>query len=199
MLEGAVTAQDLVASEKTELRRRMRSVRDTIPVAEKQAAALAVAGRGLDFLNPAQGTIVSGYWPVRGEFDCLPLLQRLERDGCRIALPVIAPGAALEFSLWTISAPLTPGPFGIPVPAVLQIVEPSILIVPLLAFDASGRRLGYGAGHYDRTLRTLRQRHTITAAGLGFDEQGLSQVPANEYDELLDWLLTPSGAKQRES
>jgi 5-formyltetrahydrofolate cyclo-ligase len=199
MLEGAVTAQDLVASEKNELRRRMRNIRDAIPAEQKQAAALTVASRGLDFLNPPQGAIVSGYWPVRGEFDCLPLLERLERDGCRIALPVIAPGATLEFSLWTVGSPLTPGPFRIPVPAVLQIVQPSILIVPLLAFDAAGRRLGYGAGHYDRTLRALRQRHTITAAGLGFDEQGLSQVPANEYDELLDWLLTPSGAKKSES
>ena len=72
-------------------------------------------------------------------------------------------------------------------------VEPDILLVPLLAFDAQGRRLGYGGGFYDRTLAGLRARKRIVAVGLAYDEQQIDEVPHLDYDQRLDWVLTPSG------
>lgn len=185
--------------DKSELRRQMRRIRDAIPAAGRLAAARAVAAAGLDFLDPPAGAVVAGYWPVNSEFDCLPLLERIFRDGYTIALPVILPDTRLEFAAWTPGAPMQCGPNGIPQPAAPDIVEPGIFIVPLLAFDAAFHRLGYGAGYYDRALRAMRRTREITAVGLAFDEQGLSHLPANEYDEQLDWLLTPSGARKRES
>jgi 5-formyltetrahydrofolate cyclo-ligase len=190
---------DIIADEKNRLRRYMRRLRDGIPVEQRNASAQAAAERGLDFLLVISGLTVSGYWPVRGEFDCLPLLERLERDGCRLALPVIVKGQPLEFHAWSRQAPLVPGPFTIPVPASQIKVEPDILLVPLLAFDTAFHRLGYGAGDYDRTLHALRQRRPITAIGLGFDMQCLPHVPAGAHDVRLDWLLTPTYARKRET
>jgi 5-formyltetrahydrofolate cyclo-ligase len=72
-------------------------------------------------------------------------------------------------------------------------VEPDILLVPLLAFDNAGRRLGYGGGFYDRTLHALRAKKQVTAVGLAYDEQRVDAVPHLDYDQRLDWVLTPSG------
>jgi 5-formyltetrahydrofolate cyclo-ligase len=72
-------------------------------------------------------------------------------------------------------------------------VEPDILLVPLLAFDDAGRRLGYGGGFYDRTLTGLRARKASVAVGLAYDEQRIDAVPHLDYDQQLDWVLTPSG------
>jgi 5-formyltetrahydrofolate cyclo-ligase len=68
-----------------------------------------------------------------------------------------------------------------------------VVVVPLLAFDANGWRLGYGGGFYDRTLRRLRDMKDVVAVGLGFEAQKVDAVPRLDYDERLDWMLTPSG------
>ena len=74
-----------------------------------------------------------------------------------------------------------------------RVLEPDVLLVPLLAFDRSGHRLGYGGGYYDRTLRDLRRRRPIVAVGLAFGCQEVDAVPHLDYDERLDWVLTPDG------
>jgi 5-formyltetrahydrofolate cyclo-ligase len=73
------------------------------------------------------------------------------------------------------------------------VVEPDVLLVPLLAFDRTGARLGYGGGFYDRTLRGLRDRKSIVTIGLGYASQEVDAVPHLDYDERLDWVLTPEG------
>ena len=75
-------------------------------------------------------------------------------------------------------------------------VEPDVVLVPLLAFDSGGYRLGYGGGFYDRTLAGLRAKKAITAVGLAYDEQKVDALPHDSYDERLDWVLTPSGARK---
>ena len=161
-------------------------------------AAAAIAERASAFLTqmgvPA-GTIVSGFASLPEELNVWPLLRRLHGQGFRLAMPVVqAKGQPLLFRAWTPGDAMDKGVWGIPEPkADKPEVEPDILLVPLLAFDAQGRRLGYGGGFYDRTLRLLRSRKEITAVGLAFDEQRVDAVPHLDYDERLDWVLTPSG------
>ncbi len=94
-----------------------------------------------------------------------------------------APGDAMGRAVWGIAEPKADKPE----------LEPDVLLVPLLAFDRRGWRLGYGGGFYDRTLAALRARKAIAAVGVGFDEQLIDAVPHLDYDERLDWVLTPSG------
>jgi 5-formyltetrahydrofolate cyclo-ligase len=143
---------------------------------------------------PAEGAVVSGYWPFRTEIDPRPLMARLAWLGARLALPVTPPKGSdepLSFRAWRPEAPLEPGAFGVPEPgADCETVEPDLLLVPLLAFDRAGGRLGYGAGHFDRTLEGLRARRRITALGLAFRVQEVERTPVHGHDQLLDAILT---------
>ena len=142
--------------------------------------------------------VVSGYWPIQGELDPRPLLARLLRRGCRGALPVIVEGERpLMFREWGAGDALASGPFGTsePGPAAAEIT-PDILIVPLLAFDNRGYRLGYGGGYYDRTLRSLRcGAQKCMAVGFAYAGQEVEAVPANDTDERLDWVVHENFAK----
>lgn len=189
------------AAEKSALRARARRERLALSDARRREAALLLAGAGAGFIvdlaaDQVKDAIVSAYYPVRGEIDCLPLLAALTGRGQRLALPVVRDDAFLDFRLWRPGGPLTPGRFGIPCPADGPVVEPDVLLVPLLAFDGRGHRLGYGAGHYDRVLAALRARRPVAAIGLAYDFQEIAAVPAQDHDQRLDWALTPSGPRR---
>ncbi len=186
-----ITTIDL-ETQKQAMRAQARATRRAIPADFREDSAKAVAHMDLSFLNAAPG-ILGTYYPVRSEFDCLPLAWRLAEEDWRLALPVIVNGAPLEFHEWTLGAPVATGPFGIPQPADGQAVSPSHVLVPLLAFDRRCYRLGYGGGNYDRTLAALRKNGSVVAIGLAFDSQEVPEIPACPYDEQLDWILTPSG------
>jgi 5-formyltetrahydrofolate cyclo-ligase len=188
-------SSDALETEKQRLRAEARARRAAIPADDRKRAAEAVAGIGLDFLD-LRPHILAAYHPVRSELDCLPLLRLLASDGWRLALPAVIGPAPLIFREWSLSAPLETGPLGIPHLSAGPEVIPRVLIVPLLAFDRRGYRLGYGGGYYDRTLAALRLDHAITAIGLAFDEQEVAEVPFGPYDQPLDWILTPSGPIQ---
>jgi 5-formyltetrahydrofolate cyclo-ligase len=113
-----------------------------------------------------------------------------------LALPVVAgKGKPLLFRAWTPGDAMDKGVWDIPQPKPdRSAVEPDILLVPLMAFDVHGRRLGYGGGFYDRTLARLRALKPVIAVGLAYDEQRIDAVPHLDYDQKLDWVLTPSGA-----
>ncbi len=177
------------------MREAARALRDAIPEAERRAAAERVAAAGLHFLEARPGA-AAAYFPVRGEFDCVPLIGRLAAEGWLTALPVTADSGPLAFHAWAPGAALREGRFRVPEPAGGAPVTPTVLFVPLLAFDARGRRLGYGRGHYDRTLAALRHIGDVIAIGLAFDTQEVAEIPAEQHDERLDWMLTPSGARR---
>jgi 5-formyltetrahydrofolate cyclo-ligase len=191
-----MVSPEQLEAEKQRLRAMARKKRSAISFEDRLRAAEAVALIGLGFVGEPPGTL-GGYHPVRGEFDCLPLLRRLADMGWRLALPVVVGAAPLIFREWTPNSALGSGPFGIPEVAEGPEVTPGILIAPLLAFDRRCYRLGYGGGHYDRTLASLRQNGAITAIGLAFDEQEVAEVPIGPYDQPLDWILTPSGPIRR--
>jgi 5-formyltetrahydrofolate cyclo-ligase len=138
------------------------------------------------------GTAVSGYLPINGEIDVRPLLAGLGVRGHPLALPVVtAPRSPLAFRAWVDGAPLEDGPFGTCHPAEAAVgVVPDLLVVPLLAFDRAGRRLGYGGGYYDRTLMALRTEKSVLAVGVAYSEQEVADVPCDDTDALLDWVVT---------
>jgi 5-formyltetrahydrofolate cyclo-ligase len=190
----ATNRQPTSASLKTRLRAEAAVLRQQVFTNKGAIAAQTLASGGLPLiLGMADAKIAAGYYPIRDEIDPLPLMQALHEEGSLICLPVASPGPALTFRAWTPGTPLMRGKFGLSEPAhdSLEVI-PTILLVPLLAFDSKGNRLGYGAGYYDAALCGLRQRGPVIAIGLGFDEQQVSEIPREPQDEPLDMILTPS-------
>jgi len=143
------------------------------------------------------GAIVSGYWPLEGEMDVRPVLIALHGLGHMIGLPVVvAKGAPLLFRRWQPGMELVAGSFRVLTPpGTSPEVRPDALLVPLLAFDRSGYRLGYGGGFYDRTLAKLRPRGHVTGAhaigiGIAFATQEVGDVPRGPFDSPLDFVAT---------
>jgi 5-formyltetrahydrofolate cyclo-ligase len=138
------------------------------------------------------GAIVAGYWAIGDELDLGPTLTALAARGDRLALPVTGRrGSALVFRQWVPGEPLESGPMGTshPRPSA-PAVTPTVLLIPLLAFDARGARLGYGAGFYDRTLAALRAAGPVAAWGIAFDEQEEPEVPIDSRDQPLTGIIT---------
>jgi 5-formyltetrahydrofolate cyclo-ligase len=138
----------------------------------------------------APGAVVSGFWPMEGEIDIRPVLERLHADGRVIVLPETPKrGNPLIFRQWRPGEVMIRERFGTYRPdGVVQ--DPDYLLVPLLAFDRRGHRLGYGGGFYDRTLARLPH---ATAIGCAFAAQELDVVPAGEYDARLHAVATEAG------
>ncbi len=147
----------------------------------------------MDSIRPAAGQVISLYWPKGREFDSLPLLHGLLESGFTCALPVVQKGERiLKFAAFRDGDPVTTGPYGITEPAKAEWVEPDIIVVPFLAFDRHGNRIGYGGGYYDATLRYYRHQKPVIAVGYGYGQQAvLFNLPVDLYDEKLDWIITP--------
>ena len=135
---------------------------------------------------------VSGFVPIRREIDPMPLLAWLRATGRKSVLPIVgARDAPLVFRVWTPGDEMDVGPYGIEEPkASADRMDPVVLLVPMLAFDRLGFRLGYGGGYYDRTLAALRAQGKITAVGIAYSAQEVDAVPVAEYDQPLDWIVT---------
>lgn len=183
----------------------------------RRAAALACGPRGLsaeqsvgeqvaemfmsgfrDYLAAAPPLAVSGYWPMRDEIDIVPLLRRLSRQNIVCALPVVAgKDQPLIFRRWRPGDRLVAGPFGTREPAAdAPETIPTLVLTPLLAFDRTGGRLGYGGGFYDRTLAGLRRDASPLAVGVAYDAQEIDRAPMGDADQRLDWVVTESGIIQ---
>ncbi len=146
-----------------------------------------------DVLAGHAGQVVSGYMPMRTEIDPLSAMAAHRGPVC---VPVIAgKGLPLKFRAWHPGAEMIDGPFGARVPEAGEWLEPAVLIVPLLAFDALGYRLGYGGGFYDRTLERLRARGPVTAIGYAFAAQEVAAVPREPTDQRLDMIVTDAGVR----
>ena len=189
----------MVRSEKRALRAASLEARRAERTGAGRIAGERAAANFIGSIDTAPGTAVAGYWPVGEELDCRPLLHRLIGVGCVIGLPVVvAPGAPLAFRAWTPGAPMEAGVKDIPVPAGdAAAMSPRVLIVPLLAFDRSGHRLGYGGGYYDRTLAQLRDSgRPVLAVGFAYAAQQVAAVPHTAGDQRLDWIVTEREARR---
>ena len=176
---------------KTALRRDAAARRDALPADERQAAAQTIAARTFP-LRVSPRAIVSGFMPLRSEISPLPLMQSLGEQGARLALPrIVGRRQPLSMRAWQFGGPLDRGQWGIREPKPeAPVVDPDIVLVPLLAFDRAGYRIGYGAGYYDKTLARLRSLKTIVAVGIAFAAQEVPEIPKTPRDERLDLVLT---------
>ena len=165
---------------------------------DPETAAIFLATKfcsSLDTLGPGN---FAAYWPINDEIDVRPLMVRLTRLGRAVSLPaVVGFDEALIFHAWSEDIMLEEGPFGTMQPVDRQIeVTPDILLMPLLAFDVNGGRLGYGGGYYDRTLAALRKDGQITTVGIAYAGQEIAHVPMTKNDEYLDWIATETGVRK---
>jgi 5-formyltetrahydrofolate cyclo-ligase len=185
---------------KVELRRHMQRVRAAIAPPQRAVAAEAVAQRLGGLLRGlAPVRVVSGFMAIGEEIDPQPALELARAGGAQVCLPVMSGrDAPLLFRGWRCGDPLVERKWGIREPLeTAPMLVPDLLLVPLLAFDLAGNRLGYGGGYYDRTLRAARVARGVLAVGIAYDQQRVDEVPAVDYDEPLDWVLTPSAAIRR--
>ena len=182
---------ETISNEKAKLRVAAQARRDALPADVRKAAAETIAARKFP-LAIAPGTIISGFMPLKSEINPLPLIQQLAEAGARLALPaIVGRGKPLVMRALEFGAPLDRGQWGIREPkADAPEVEPDILLVPLLAFDRAGYRIGYGAGYYDMTIHRLRALKPVTAVGIAFAAQEVPKIPRTPRDERLDLVLT---------
>jgi 5-formyltetrahydrofolate cyclo-ligase len=162
----------------------------------RRAEAFA-AGQGqaaeilADYLADQRGRVLAGYMPMRSEIDPLPAMAAHQGP---VGVPVILEKAApLRFREWSPGCRLVEGAFKALIPEEGAWVEPEVLIVPMLAWDRRGYRLGYGGGFYDRTLELLRSRGPVLAVGFAFAAQEMAEVPTDEFDQRLDAVVTEKG------
>lgn len=173
----------------------MAAKRDALsPIFRKQMSE-KVAQADLPFGVP-EGAVVSGWFAMGTELNPYPLMKRIaEEDGSSLALPAIADGE-LVFRAWVPGMELKRVGFGLSEPGPeANEVDPDILLVPLLAFDLKGYRIGYGKAFFDRGLARLRAKKKIIAVGLAFDEQCVETVPTEPHDERLDYVITEEGVR----
>lgn len=150
----------------------------------------APAGHLSEVLAGHRGVPLAGYMPIRTEIDPLPAMEEAAAHG-PVGVPVItAAGQPLKFSRWEPGCALKDGPFGAMIPEMDDFFEPEILIVPLVAFDRAGGRLGYGGGFYDRTLEGLRAKRPTLAIGFAFAAQQADSLPLEPTDQPLNMVVT---------
>jgi 5-formyltetrahydrofolate cyclo-ligase len=176
----------------------IKALARTAAFAARKAAFAAGQGQAAeilaDFLAGHSGKPLAGYMPMRTEIDPLPAMAA--HQGV-VGVPVIMAAAQpLKFREWTPGAAMVEGAFKALIPVDGAWIEPKVVIVPLLAFDASGYRLGYGGGFYDRTLEGLRARGPVLAVGFAFAAQEVPEVPIDGTDQRLDFMVTELGVRQ---
>ena len=182
-------------ADKAAARSAATAVRKAAHKASGDRAGLALASAIFPVFAEAGRSVVSAFYPFRSEIDTRPLLGRLAGEGWTTALPIVVDqGLPLIFRRWLPGEPTVPGAMGIarPTDSAPEVV-PDVLIVPLLAFDRQGYRLGYGGGYYDRTLAKLRGLKKIVAIGAGYAAQQVSHVPRGDHDQPLDFVITENG------
>ena len=142
------------------------------------------------FLGDFRGHSVAGYMPIRTEIDPRPAMAEMSFYG-KVGVPVIqGMNKPLLIAEWTPSTEMREGQFGAQVPVLKKFFDPELLIVPLVAFDRQGGRLGYGGGFYDRTLEKLKMKKPVLAVGFAYSCQEIEQVPLEMTDQSLDFVIT---------
>ncbi len=185
-----------IDEEKTALRVIARERREEFHAREGIGAALRVRDRFLARVPIAPHAIVSAYWPFGAELDPRPLMEALHRRGHSLALPVAERrGTPLIFRRWKPGDQMSQHRFGMSEPLNdSPRVDPDVMLIPLIAFDGQGNRLGYGGGFYDRTLTVQRKIKKTLAVGVAYEVQRVERIPVDIHDQKLDWIVTEAMA-----
>ena len=142
---------------------------------------------------------VASYWPIQSEISPTGAVRKLTTLGYPLCLPVVwQKNQPLKFRTWQVGEKLMVGDYGVAIPSGGDWVVPSLIVVPLLAFDEKGFRLGYGGGYYDRTLAQLKRAGNVKAIGFAFADQICPSVPTDDYDYRLDSIITEQGITEFE-
>jgi len=178
-------------SDKKSQREKSLIIREKTHAKDDGMAARLVAAQVIMLAELDEIHLVSGYMPIKSELDCLVILKALHAARFPICLPTITPlGQPLQFREWDMTTQLEDGPFGTRQSGG-EVVIPQVLLVPLLAFDENGCRLGYGGGYYDRSLEKLRRENpALVAIGIAYEDQKLASVPTDSYDQPLDMVIS---------
>ncbi len=189
---------DDISQKKKELRALAKERRARAFKQHGTAAGERLAEVGIGFAKPPERAAFSGFLAIGEEIDPMPLMRRLWEGGHAVGLPVMVGKARpLVFRQWREDEPLNEVQWGIREPGTdAPVIVPDVVLVPLLAFDGRGYRLGYGGGFYDRSIAEIRQTKQVITIGLAYDELEVDAVPHDAYDQRLDWVLTPSGPKK---
>jgi len=176
---------------KAELREQARLHRNQIIPTVEDAESICALFK--EHVVLPDGHIVAAYWPMGKECDVRYIIDDLIKARVKVALPVTSPDKrTLDFRLWDGKAELVKGPYGILMPGEGAFVKPDIFLIPLLAFDRQGYRLGQGQGHYDATIAAARTEKSILAVGVGYSTQAvLFHLPVEPHDQKLDLVITP--------
>ena len=188
--------------EKARLRSESLQRRDALPTDLRIEKSLQAADHGIAQIEFDAGTIVSGFFPIRSEIDPRPLMDGFRKMGARLCLPVVIDKTTIVFRELVRGAELVDTGFGTRGPGEdAEVLDPSLLVMPLSVFDHYGGRIGYGAGHYDRAIaRLIEKGLTPRLIGMAYDCQHKDLVPVESHDQPLDAMLTESGfypAKER--
>ncbi|QYO76120.1 5-formyltetrahydrofolate cyclo-ligase [Devosia salina] len=188
-------ADEAFEEAKAALRREAHAIRAGLSDEDRADAAKAVAQHFFESIAYAPEDVIAGYWRIRDELDCQPILIRLMDSGQKVLLPVVqGDEQPLDLRVWEADAPLYEAGFGTLAPSDLAPrAAPDVVLMPLLGFDSQGTRLGYGGGYYDRTLAVLPKKPMLI--GLAFAAQELSFVPREDHDVPLDAVVTENGVR----
>ena len=189
-------ADEQIEAVKAALRLRARAQRANFLKSSHPEAAAAASDHFFSAVALEPHMVVAAYWPIRDELDCRPVLTRLMDSGQPVCLPVVVGDEVpLELRMWEQGAPLYPSGFGtLAPPDDAPRAEPDLILMPLLGFDRTGTRLGYGGGYYDRTLASLTK--TPRLIGFAFAAQELDFIPREPHDVPLDAVVTEQGVLQ---
>ncbi len=193
-----VQARDVARWRKAE-RIRLRAERMELSVASRKAAGEALTGHLRQVIknrfDGAPGTVLSAYWPIKGEPDLRALMGELHAAGAAIALPLVETRfAPLIFRRWTPETRMVRGDWNIPVPpSDSPVMTPAIALAPLVGWTQDGFRLGYGGGYFDRTLAALKPKPFVI--GIGFEAGRLTTIYPQPHDIRLDMILTEAGVR----
>ena len=184
-----------MSADKSQLREAMKELRAELSARDPDAGETLADKFPMKLLE-RYGPMVSAYWPIGSEIDPLPLIRRLKNEGdADICLPRIEDDGTMTFRAWAPGNALEDRPFGLQEPpADTERVNPTLVLTPLLGFDRSGNRLGYGKGHYDRALEKLRAEGRVFVCGLASFGQEVERIPAEPHDIPLDWVMTERGS-----
>ena len=185
-----------IDKDKARLRKRAKSGRAKLGIDNRAKYSRQIAQNFLSHVLPDPSGTIALYWPIGDEVDCRGLILSLRERGVQVALPtIVACDKPLVFRLFTGEEKLVSAPYGTKEPDMCSpIATPDIIALPLLAFDKTGARLGYGGGYYDRTIAGMKVVPTL--AGLAFDAQELDFVPVSAHDMGLDMIITETGMRR---
>ena len=183
---------------KRKLRRDALARRDALDPLWRTEASLEMAEVANSVIRIEPGAIVSGFWPMRSEVDVRPLMFALRENGARLCLPAILDKTTMVFRELIRGATLVDMGFGTAGPGEeAETLDPSIMLVPLAAFDARGHRIGYGAGYYDRAIARLTEAgRAPRLIGVAFDCQEVPEVPDEPHDVVIPEILTEGGLRR---